>query len=242
MKKLVGHGFASESRIPPSVETSAIPTLSSRGRGDHERQHEQDADHLDRLGSGQREQQEDRDRERPERDSARRRDLRVDAREEERPVEHREPCEDDGANDREVSQLRIRDADDAAEEQACRLGCVALVEREEEHADPEPEGEYSSDRAVPFAASQREEPEHEPDEQRAAEDAEHRVDPDHERARGAGEAELRDRVHREAHPARDDEDADRSGHDRGDRAGPERGMHEGLAEQLHEHQCACSPT
>ena len=30
MKKLVGHGFSSESRIPPSVETSAMATLSSR--------------------------------------------------------------------------------------------------------------------------------------------------------------------------------------------------------------------
>jgi hypothetical protein len=27
MKKLVGHGFSSESRIPPSVETSAIVML-----------------------------------------------------------------------------------------------------------------------------------------------------------------------------------------------------------------------
>jgi hypothetical protein len=29
MKKLVGHGFSSESKIPPSVETSAMPMLSS---------------------------------------------------------------------------------------------------------------------------------------------------------------------------------------------------------------------
>ncbi len=102
MKKLVGHGFASESRIPPSVETSAIAMLSNRasvgpsrqalggrGRRDHERQHEQDADDLDRLGGRQREQEEDRDRERAKRHSARCRDLRVDAREEERPVEQR---------------------------------------------------------------------------------------------------------------------------------------------------------
>ena len=136
------------------------------------------------------------------------------------------------ADDREVAQLRVGDADDAAEEEVRRLGRVALVEREEEHAEAEPEREHGADRAVALAPAQREEPEHEPDEQRAAEHPEHRVDAEHERARGAGEAELRDRVHREAHPARDDEDADRAGDDRDDRAGPERGVHEVLAEQL----------
>ena len=113
---------------------------------------------------------------------------------------------------------------------------VGLIEPEEEDAEPEPEREHRSDRAVPFPPAQGEEPEHEPDEQRAAEDPGHGVDPDHERARGAGEAELRDRVHREAHPARHDEDADRARHDRGHRAGPERRVDEVLGEQLREHQ------
>ena len=77
MKKLVGHGCASERRIPPSVAARAIATLSTSasagpagqplrggGRCDHEREHEQDADDLDRLGGREREQEEDRDRER----------------------------------------------------------------------------------------------------------------------------------------------------------------------------------
>jgi hypothetical protein len=62
MKKLVGHGCASESRIPPSVATSAIAMLS-------------------RIASP-----EERDRQRAQRDPARGRDVRVDAREEQGPV------------------------------------------------------------------------------------------------------------------------------------------------------------
>ncbi len=64
--------------------------------------------------------------------------------------------------------------------------------------------------------------------------------PSDERAGGAGESELRDRVHREAHPAGDDEDADRAGNDRDHGAGPEGGVHEVLVEQLGEHQCSFS--
>src|SRR5262249_45667958 len=109
-------------------------------------------------------------------------------------------------------------------------------EGEEEHAQAEAEGEHGADGAVPLAAAQREKPEHEPDEQGAAEDPEHRVDADDERARGTGEPELRDGVHGEAHPAGDDEDADRTGHERRNGPGPERGVHEMLVEQLREHQ------
>ena len=100
MKKLVGHGCASESRIPalrrderdPDAEHDRQPRSDGeplRGRRgcDHERQDEQDADDLDGLGRRQREQQEDGDRERADRHAARRRNLRVDARELQRPVE-----------------------------------------------------------------------------------------------------------------------------------------------------------
>ena len=136
---------------------------------------------------------------RAQRHAARGGDLRVDAREEQRPVEHGEP--DERRSTATIARFRScasRDADDAAEEQVRRLGRVALVEREEEHAEAEPEREHRADRAVPLAPAQREQPEHEPDEQRAADHPEHRIDPEHERAGGAGEAELRDRVHREA--------------------------------------------
>src|SRR5207249_7448500 len=107
---------------------------------------------------------------------------------------------------------------------------------QEEEAQAQPEGEHSADRAVPLASAEGEKPEHEPDEERADEHAERRACPEHERARRAGEAELRDRVHGEAHPTRHDEDADRARHDRGDGAGPERSVDEVLAEQLDEHQ------
>ena len=102
MKKLVGHDFSSESRIPPSVERNASAMLrksSARanreplrcgGRGDHERQHEQDADDLNRLGRRQGEQQEDPDRESAHRQATCCRDVRVDAREVQRPVERGE--------------------------------------------------------------------------------------------------------------------------------------------------------
>ena len=121
MKKLVGHDFSSESRMPPSVETSAITTLSTsasagphgqplrgRGRRDHERQHEQDADDLDRLGRREREQEEHRDRERAQRHAARGCDFGIDAREEQRPVEQRDAEQDDRADDREVRAAGCR--------------------------------------------------------------------------------------------------------------------------------------
>jgi hypothetical protein len=106
--------------------------------------------------------------------------------------------------------LRVGDADDAAEEEVRRRGRRGLIEPQEEDAEAEPEREHHSDRAVPFPPAQGEETEHEADEQRASEYPGHRVDPDHKRARGPGEAELRDRVHREAHPASHDEDTDRA--------------------------------
>ena len=93
--------------------------------------------------------------------------------------------------------------------------------------------------AVPLAAAEGEKAEHQADEQRAAEHSDHRVEPDDERSGRSREAELRDRVHREAHPARHDEDADHAGDDRDDSACPERRVDEVLREELGKHQCAC---
>ena len=66
----------------------------------------------------------------------------------------------------------------------------------------------------------------------------HRVEADHERAGGAGEPELGDRVHGEAGAAGDDERADRAADDRHHAAREQGGVDEVLAEQLGEHQCA----
>ena len=167
-------------------------------------------------------------------------DVRIDARELQRPVQRDEAGEDDQADEREDEQLVVVDADDAAEEEVGRLGRVALVEREEEHAEAEAEGEDGADRRVALASAQREEPQRQADGERAADHPDHRVDPDHERSRRAGEAELGDRVHREAQAAGDDEHADRAGEHGDDGAGEERGVDEVLVEQLDEHQWASS--
>jgi len=127
--------------------------LSGGGGCDHECEDEQHADNLDRLGGGEREQHEDRDADRADGNAARFGHLRIDAREEQGPVDRRETGEDDGGDEDQCTQLRVVDADDASEEQVGRFRRVSLVEREQQDADSQAEGEHGPDRAVAFAAA-----------------------------------------------------------------------------------------
>ena len=246
MKKLVGHGCWSESRIPPSVATSAIDDreqhggrgsggepLRCGGRRDHEREHEQDADDLDRLGCRQREQQEDRDEQRADRHAARLRDVGIDAREEQRPVDDRRARRDDGGDDGE------RYAAGGRRRRRCfRRGGSSLRSRSPgrgrgrgRRGRARTRGRRRS-RCRARARAARAMPSTSADEQRAGDHADHGVDSEHERGCGAGEAQLRDRVHGEAQAARDDEGADRARDDGDDCAGDQSGVDEVLAEQL----------
>ena len=150
------------------------------------------------------------------------------------------PARTISADEEEDEQLVVVDADDAPEQQVRRLGRVPLVERQEEHAEAEAERQDGADRRVALAPAQRQQPERQADDERPAHHPDHGVDADDERSGGAGEAELRDRVHGEAQSARDDEHADRAGEDRDDHAGEQRGVHEMLLQQLREHQWASS--
>ena len=248
MKKLVGQAICRESRIPPSVATTAIAIeieyrgrgsggepLSGGGRSDDEGEYQQDADDLDRLGGSECKEQEDRDVDGAHRDSARFGDVRVDGREEEGPVDDRERSDHDGGDGGDRVQLVVVDADDASEEEVGGLGRVPLVEGEEEDAEAEPEREDGADRAVALASAERGDTECHADEQGAADHAEHRVDSDHECGGRAGEAQLRDRVHGETETAGDDERADRAASDRDDPTGDQGGVDEVLGEQLQQH-------
>jgi hypothetical protein len=127
--------------------------LGGGGGCDHECEDEQYADDLDRLGGGEGEQQEDRDADRADRDAACFGHLRVDAREKQRPIDSDEAGEDDGGDESQCAQLCVVDADDASEEQIGRFCCVALVQREQQDADSEAEGEHGPDRAVALATA-----------------------------------------------------------------------------------------
>src|SRR5581483_7466754 len=226
MKNVVGHGCASDSRIPPSVETSAIATLTaSASPGRRVSRCAAAAGVITSVSTSSTPTTwiasavaSASSRKSPT-DSARTGHLRVDARVEQRPVHEGEAAEHQSGDHGERVQLPVADADDAAEQEVRRLRRVALVEREEEHA--EAEAEHGADRAVPLAAAQRERAEHAAEEQRAAEHADDGVEAERERGGRTGEAELRDRVHREREPARDDERPDRPADDRDDGAGQE---------------------
>src|SRR5581483_8247796 len=109
---------------------------------------------------------------------------------------------------------------------------VALVERQEEHPEPEAEGEDDTDHRVALAAADAHPADQPGDDERAGDQADDRVDSDQERAGRAGEAELGDPVDGERHVAGHDERPDETGHDRDDRAGDEGVLDEALAEQV----------
>ena len=164
-------------------------------------------------------------------------DLGVDAREEQRAVGGGDAGQHDHRDHDELVQLAVAHADDASEEQVRGLGRVALVQAQEQHPHSQPERQHRADRAVALAPAQRQEAQHDADHERAADQPDHRVEPHHERAGGAGEPELRDRVDGEAGAAGDDERADRAADHRHHRAREQGGVDEVLRQKLREHQC-----
>src|SRR5207302_613277 len=119
-----------------------------------------------------------------------------------------------------------------AEEDRERLGRVARVERQEEHAQAEPEGQDRADRDVAVPQADPESADADGRQQRPGQEARDRVEPEEDGAGRAGEADLGQPVDGEGEVAHDHVGADQPGDDGDHDAGHQRVLDEGVMEEL----------
>ena len=129
--------------------------------------------------------------------------------------------------DGDPDQLRVVHRDDLAGQQAELVGRPARVERQEQHAEPQPERHQHADDRGPLAGPDPEQAEQQRRDQRAHHRPDHHVRTDQQRERCSGERQLADPVDREGQVAHHHEDTDQAADQPEQRTGDDRVVHAG---------------
>ena len=207
----------------------------SRGRRcDGEAQHEQRADHLRGLGDRERQDEQKDDPQQAHRHAARDGHFGVDRGEQQRAVEHGHGHRHPQGDHAQQQELAAAYPEDVAEEDVRRLGGKAVVEAQQQHAEPHAGRQDHADRRVALALAHAHRPDQPAHDHRTHEGAGDGVVGQQQARRGAREGELTGAVHGKGHAARDDERPDEPAGDGHQRRRQERMLGERQPEILRE--------